>query len=135
MLIDEGLELLDEDECRELLASARVGRVGVTIAGLPVILPVNYGYVDGEIVFRTSAGTKLHAASDRAIIAFEVDAYDAEAHTGWSVLVIGHSLAVDDAVENAALDAHAITPWAGGPRDTYVRLRPEMITGRRIAAA
>jgi nitroimidazol reductase NimA-like FMN-containing flavoprotein (pyridoxamine 5'-phosphate oxidase superfamily) len=135
MLIDEGLEILDEDQCRELLAGAHLGRVGVTIAGLPVILPVNYGYVDGDVVFRTSAGTKLHAASDHAIIAFEVDAHDDEHRVGWSVLVIGHSSAVDDADDSARLDECSITPWAGGPRECYVRLRPEMITGRRIPAA
>ena len=58
MLIDDGLELLDETNVGGCSAT-RVGRVGVTIAGLPVILPVNYAYVDGDIVFRAGDGTKF----------------------------------------------------------------------------
>lgn len=133
MLIDEGLEVLTEEQCLELLAVGPVGRVGVTIHGLPVILPVNYALVDGDIVFRTSDGTKLHAATDHAVIAFEVDTQDADSHSGWSVLAIGRSSSVTDEEEQIALDQYEITPWAGGERNKYVRLRPELISGRRIA--
>jgi nitroimidazol reductase NimA-like FMN-containing flavoprotein (pyridoxamine 5'-phosphate oxidase superfamily) len=65
MLTDEGLELLSEEECVDLLRTGGVGRVGVTIAGLPVILPVNYACVDGDVLFRTGEGTKLNAATQR----------------------------------------------------------------------
>jgi uncharacterized protein len=135
MLIDDGLELLDEPECARLLGEGRVGRVGVTIAGLPVILPVNYAFVDGSIVFRTGEGSKLHAASGRAVIAFEVDSYDADCRAGWSVLAIGRSRVVDDPGERSELDERGLTPFAGGARDAYVRLEPEMLTGRRVAVA
>ena len=134
MLIDEGLELLDDEECVRLLADGEVGRVGITIAGLPVILPVNYAYVDGDVIFRTGEGSKLHAASNRAVVAFEVDGFDTRWHRGWSVLVIGRSAIVDDPGERADLERRGVMPWAGGPRDAYVRLRPEMLTGRRIVA-
>jgi hypothetical protein len=133
MLTNEGLELLTEEECVTLLAPGGVGRVGVTIAGLPVIMPVNYAYVDGEVVFRTGEGTKLNAATQRAVVAFEVDAFDAGSAAGWSVLVIGRSSVVTDPTELAHLDDYEITPWAGGLRNNYVRLRPELITGRRIS--
>jgi nitroimidazol reductase NimA-like FMN-containing flavoprotein (pyridoxamine 5'-phosphate oxidase superfamily) len=134
MLIDEGFELLSEHECIELLARERLGRVGVTVGGLPVILPVNYAYCeDGDIVFRTSEGTKLHAATERAIVAFEVDWYDLSGRQGWSVLVIGRASAVCDEADVARLEALGIAPWADAERRRYVRVRPEMITGRRIA--
>jgi nitroimidazol reductase NimA-like FMN-containing flavoprotein (pyridoxamine 5'-phosphate oxidase superfamily) len=133
MLIDEGLEVLTEEQCLELLAGGPVGRVGVTMHGLPVIMPVNYALVDGDIIFRTSHGTKLQAATEHAVIAFEVDTHDAEGQSGWSVLAIGRSSSVTDEAEQAALDQYEITPWAGGERNTYVRLRPELISGRRIA--
>ena len=132
MLIDEGLELLTEQQCVDLLVSERVGRVGVTIGGLPVILPVNFAYVDGDVVFRTGEGTKLQAATRSAVVAFEVDAYDSTEQEGWSVLLIGRASAVTDERERAELDRRGITPWASGPRPRYVRVRPEMITGRRI---
>jgi uncharacterized protein len=135
MLIDEGLELLTEDQCRELLAANEVGRVGITVAGLPVILPVNYACIDGDVVFRTGLGTKLHAASSGAVIAFEVDAYDVAERRGWSVLLIGRSSTIAvDGDGGAQIDGCALASWAGGDRSCYVRMHPEMITGRRIVS-
>ena len=67
MLIDEGLELLDEAECRRLLASSRLGRVAVNMAALPAIFPVNFVVEDDHIVFRTGTGTKLEAATRHAV--------------------------------------------------------------------
>jgi nitroimidazol reductase NimA-like FMN-containing flavoprotein (pyridoxamine 5'-phosphate oxidase superfamily) len=134
MAYEEGdlLVELDEDECRGLLAERRVGRVGVTVGGLPVILPVNYGWVDGDILFRTGDGTKLRAAVDAAVIAFEVDAYDEQHSTGWSVLAVGRAfeLTAPGAVE--AAERLSLAPWANGNRHHWVRMRPEFISGRRI---
>ena len=132
MLIDEGLELLTEQQCAELLQPGGVGRVGVTIAGLPVIMSVNYANLDGVVLFRTGEGTKLDVATQRAVVAFEVDAYDPDSRSGWSVLVIGRSSIITDPVELARLDAYDITPWACGKRSNYVRLQPELVTGRCI---
>ena len=73
--MDEGLELLTEDQARGLLATGEVGRIGITIGALPAIFPVNYRLVDGSIVFRTAPGSKMSAAADGAVIAFEVDDY------------------------------------------------------------
>jgi nitroimidazol reductase NimA-like FMN-containing flavoprotein (pyridoxamine 5'-phosphate oxidase superfamily) len=129
---DDRLAELDEDECRELLGHGTVGRVGVTVGGLPMILPVNYGWVDGDILFRTGDGTKLKAAVDRAVIAFEVDAYDVEHRAGWSVLAIGRAFEVLDPVAVAAAESLALAPWANGNRHHWVRMRPELISGRRI---
>jgi len=132
MLIDDGLELLDDAECARLLSEGEVGRVGITVSGLPVILPVNYVFVDGAVIFRTGEGTKLHAASERAVIAFEVDGYDTRRHLGWSVLAIGRAETVDDPDDRVHLEHSGVAPWTAGPRDVYVRLSPEMLTGRRI---
>lgn len=133
MLRDEGLDLLSESECYDLLASGAVGRVGVTVGALPVILPVNYRVVGHDVVFRTSPGTKLRAALDRAVIAFEVDAIDDERRTGWSVLAVGRAREVVDPDEVERLDELGLEPWAGdGARDRWVRLHPEFVSGRRI---
>jgi nitroimidazol reductase NimA-like FMN-containing flavoprotein (pyridoxamine 5'-phosphate oxidase superfamily) len=132
MLIEDGLELLDEEECHALLAAGTIGRVGTTIGALPVILPVNYAYVDGAVVFRTGDGTKLRASKGGSVIAFEVDAYDAVARRGWSVLVVGRADVVTDDGDLERLRSLGLAPWANGERTTYVRLHPEMLTGRRI---
>jgi nitroimidazol reductase NimA-like FMN-containing flavoprotein (pyridoxamine 5'-phosphate oxidase superfamily) len=132
MLIDEGLELLSEEQCIALLVAHHLGRVGVTVGGLPVILPVNYSWIDGAIVFRTGVGTKLHAATEKAVIAFEVDATDDDAHTGWSVLAVGRCARVDDDGEIEAYQQLSVAPWADGARNDFVRVSPELLTGRRI---
>jgi nitroimidazol reductase NimA-like FMN-containing flavoprotein (pyridoxamine 5'-phosphate oxidase superfamily) len=132
VLIDEGLELLTEADARTLLATADVGRVGVTIGALPAIFPVNFGLIDGCILFRTAPGSKLSAAASGAVVAFEVDDYDRADRSGWSVLVVGPSEVIHDVdLTFKVLDA-AIEPWAGGIRTHIVRIRPELISGRRI---
>jgi uncharacterized protein len=132
MLIDEGLEVLDEREATRLLASGEVGRVGVTIGALPAIFPVNYRLIDGCIVFRSSPGSKLSAAMSRAVVAFEVDDYNVADRSGWSVLVIGPSEVVHDLdVTFKALEA-GLEPYVDGPRGAIIRIEPTFVSGRRI---
>jgi uncharacterized protein len=132
MLIDEGLEVLDEREATRLLASGEVGRVGVTIGALPAIFPVNYRLIDGCIVFRSSPGSKLSAAMSRAVVAFEVDDYNVADRSGWSVLVIGPSEVVHDLdVTFKALEAGP-EPYVDGPRGAIIRIEPTFVSGRRI---
>jgi nitroimidazol reductase NimA-like FMN-containing flavoprotein (pyridoxamine 5'-phosphate oxidase superfamily) len=131
-LIDEGLELLDEAESLGLLAGGEVGRVGVTIGALPAIFPVNYRLVDGCVVFRSSPGSKLSAAASRAVVAFEVDDYNAADRSGWSVLAVGPSEVVHDLdVTFKTLEA-GLQPYVDGPRGAIVRIVPSFVSGRRI---
>jgi nitroimidazol reductase NimA-like FMN-containing flavoprotein (pyridoxamine 5'-phosphate oxidase superfamily) len=132
MLIDEGLELLTEEQAFDLLEQAEVGRVGVTIGALPAIFPVNYRMIDGAIVFRTAPGSKLTAASNGAVVAFEVDDHDRVERAGWSVLVVGQSEVVHDLdVTFKVLDAD-LEPYAEGARTAIVRIEPSLVSGRRI---
>lgn len=132
MLWDEGLDLLDEGECLALLSSASLGRVAVSMGALPVIFPVNYVVVEGAVLFRTGAGTKLAAATDNAVVAFEVDSFDEGEHSGWSVLVVGAAGVVSDPAELEAASRLPLVPWADGRRDHYVRVPVEFVSGRRI---
>ena len=135
MLIDEGLELLDDEQSLELLRSGTVGRVGLTIGAMPAIFPVNYAIVDGCILFRTSPGTKLTAAASDTVVAFEVDDYDPTLRGGWSVLAVGPSEVVRDPSPTLLLKIAHLVPYATGPRTSIVRIRPEMLSGRRIIPA
>jgi nitroimidazol reductase NimA-like FMN-containing flavoprotein (pyridoxamine 5'-phosphate oxidase superfamily) len=133
-MYDDGLEILSAEECWALLARAKIGRVGVSVGALPAIFPVNYA-TDGEaVLFRTAPGTKLRAATDNAVVAFEVDQVDEQSRTGWSVLVVGQCREVDG--PRAVSDAtHAgLDSWAAGEREHVVRLSSEFVSGRRIAA-
>ena len=128
---DEGLDILDEDECLRLLATVPIGRVGICSGALPAILPVNFELYGRSIVFRTGHGTKLDAAVRFAVVAFQADQYDALYHTGWSVLAIGRARDITENLDLIAGDAR-MRPWAGGERNHYVNIEAEFLTGRRI---
>ena len=131
-----GLEVLSRADCLALLASVQVGRVGVSIDALPTILPVNFGLDGDDIVFRTVRGTKLVEATRNAVIAFEADEVDAGTATGWSVVVTGRSHEVTEAEEIARLDHLHLASWAlDGRADHWVRIRADLVSGRRIANA
>src|SRR5690348_7800071 len=96
-----GLRILSTAECLRRLGRGGVGRVAVTVKALPAIFPVNYAALDGDIVFRSASGSKLDAATDHTVVAFEVDQNDRMSHTGWSVLVVGCAHVVTDPDELA----------------------------------
>ena len=101
----------------------------VTIGALPAIFPVNYRLIDGCVVFRSAPGSKLSAAASRAVVAFEVDDYNAADRSGWSVLVVGPSEVVDDLdVAFKALEA-GLQPYVDGPRGAIVRIDPQFMSG------
>ena len=127
-----GLEVLSREESLDLLASVPLGRIVFTQRALPAILPVNFVLDDGSVVIRTGEGSKLAAATRRAVVAFEVDRFDELAETGWSVMVLGRSRKVDDEVEIARLAGLPLRPWAPGGRDHFIRVVIEEISGRRI---
>ena len=66
-------------------------------------------------------------------VAFEIDGYDLEAKTGWSVLVKGIARYVLEDEEEAMLAQLDLRPWAPLTQvRRWVRISPEEITGRKI---
>jgi nitroimidazol reductase NimA-like FMN-containing flavoprotein (pyridoxamine 5'-phosphate oxidase superfamily) len=127
-----GLEILSREECLRLLGTATIGRLGLTTGALPTVLPINFRLVGDKIVFRTSVGSKLDAATQNAVVAFEVDEMDPLWHSGWSVVVTGVAREVTEPDELAALPTTHIPHWASKSSDRVVEITTEMITGRRI---
>lgn len=127
-----GLEILDRDECLQLVATATFGRIGITSAALPMILPVNFRLVGDRIVFRTGVGSKLEAATRGAVVAFEVDSIDPFAHTGWSVCVTGVAREITDPADREQLEKANIPRWAPAGDDRIVAVPAQMVSGRRI---
>lgn len=130
-----GLEVLDREECLALLGAGVLGRVGLSMGALPTILPVNYRVVDGFVVFRTGIGSKLDAATRGAVIAFEVDGYDVDSRTGWSVVVTGIAHDTPSAPWAAPILAAAVPRWAPESATRVLHLSTEIISGRRITAS
>jgi nitroimidazol reductase NimA-like FMN-containing flavoprotein (pyridoxamine 5'-phosphate oxidase superfamily) len=127
-----GLEVLSPEECLTLLASVPIGRIVFTDRALPAVQPVNF-HLDGrDIIIRTAIGSKLATAARNAIVAFEVDDFDADLRTGWSVTIVGPARAVVDELEITRLMQFPLTTWVPGSRDHFVVMRAEQISGRRI---
>ncbi|QXJ22642.1 pyridoxamine 5'-phosphate oxidase family protein [Actinomadura graeca] len=127
-----GLEILDVRECRALLARAVVGRVVFTEHALPAVQPVNFIVHADDVVIRTARASRLATAARQTVVAFEIDEFDATARTGWSVVIIGHARLVTASEEIAALEDLPLRSWMPGHRDQYIRIRPELVSGRRI---
>jgi nitroimidazol reductase NimA-like FMN-containing flavoprotein (pyridoxamine 5'-phosphate oxidase superfamily) len=126
-------EELDREDCLALLRDEPVGRVALTARALPVVLPVNFALLDGDIVWRSAQGTKLNDASAGFVVAFEADHYETEQKVGWSVMIQGLAHVVTDADELEKTRELPLESWAlEGAADRYVRLVPNVVTGTRI---
>ncbi|THA75631.1 DNA-binding protein [Streptomyces sp. A0642] len=123
---------LDESESWTLLGDHGVGRVALVGGDGPVVLPLNYQVLDGEVVFSTAEHSPL-AAADGTDIAFEADHIDDAFSRGWSVLLVGsvHAVADEEAARRLRAAAYS-TPWAGEGREHVMVLSPRRVTGRRI---
>ena len=128
-----GLEVLDRDECVDLLGRSTLGRIAVVIAGQPLVFPVNFALDGDAVVFRSDEGTKLYAARNGPV-AFECDGIDSLYHTGWSVLVTGSADEIRNEAELARLARLPLGAWGPGPKSIWLRIQPRTITGRRIRA-
>lgn len=126
--------ILPANECWALLRSTPFGRLALCHDGRPEIFPINFVVDHGTVVFRTSEGTKSHAA-EKAHAAFEVDGQYPEG-TGerggmvWSVVVKGDVATIATTSELMATVQLPLHPWESGSKDRFMRLVPETITGR-----
>jgi nitroimidazol reductase NimA-like FMN-containing flavoprotein (pyridoxamine 5'-phosphate oxidase superfamily) len=128
-------EELTEGECRTLLRSRTVGRLGFVTAEGPQIIPVNYVLDGSDIIFRTASYTQLGRDAPNSRVAFEIDDLDESGRTGWSVLLVGRAERVEDEEEALELwDKNRPEPWALGTRTLLIRIRTSAVSGRRVVA-
>jgi nitroimidazol reductase NimA-like FMN-containing flavoprotein (pyridoxamine 5'-phosphate oxidase superfamily) len=135
---DRTITELDEAECLRLIAQGGIGRIAYQSRFGPAVLPVNYKWHDGAVVFRTAQ----HSAMDEDLqtgiaggdyqVAFEIDDIDTAGRQGWSVLIQGPAHHVAAEAERAAAVTAGVEPWAGGDRELFVRIVPSRVTGRQI---
>ncbi len=125
---------LNTQECWDLLARHDVARVALCAPTGPQILPVNYTVHGESLFFRTTPYSALGTYGREANLAVEIDSLDSEAREGWSVVAVGRGEMVSEAEELREVRAGwDPTPWAGGQRYLYVRVRVREVTGRRLA--
>ncbi len=124
---------LDLDACLEHLRHEQVGRIAVIHDEYPLVVPVNYRFVEAAhrnwVALRTRAGNVIDRASSR--VAFEIDGIDATHRRGWSVLVRGTLLPVDEDAADFKEQFDTET-WLSTDRDTWLVIEPFSITGRAL---
>ena len=138
---DGTIEELDEAESLRLVSQGIIGRIGYMSRFGPAVLPVNYKWHDGAIVFRTTR----HGAMDEDLqtgisggdymVAFEIDEIDIPGRQGWSVLIQGPAHHVEGEAERQAAAQAGVEPWPAGERELFLRIVPHRVTGRRIKPA
>lgn len=62
-----------------------------------------------------------------------IDPIDEAISSGWSVLAVGVGEEITDPAQLAAAEQLDLRPFAGGDRPHFVKVRPEFLSGRRIA--
>lgn len=125
------LDVLSREECEAHLAGGGVGRFVFLAEQGPVALPINFRFVEGDIVFRTRSEGSLAAAAGTTA-SFEADHIDEAMSEGWSVLITGHARLITDPAEVERAAKLEIEPWPGGHRKALMRIETATISGRRI---
>ena len=136
-MADRVIEELDEAESLKLISAGGIGRIAYQSRFGPAVLPVNYRWHDGAVVFRTTRHSALDEDLQTGItggeyqVAFEVDDIDVPGRQGWSVLIQGpaHHVSGD---EREAAERAGVEPWPAGDRELFIRIVPSRVTGRRI---
>src|ERR1700691_6508934 len=131
------IDELEEAECLGLIAQGGIGRIAYQSRFGPVVLPVNYKWHDGAVVFRTAQHSPMDEdlqtgiAGGDYIVAFEIDDIDSAGRQGWSVLIQGpaHHMTRVDHAETEQSDVQSCAP---GEKELFVQITPARVTGRRI---
>jgi len=122
--MDTPWEQIPGRRCWELLATASVGRLALSVRALPVILPVQY-YLTGRRLFVCLGHHEVPERSlSDAVIAFSADAISPATRSGWSVQIQGRSSVSRRGSRGAACEQ----PAAG----QIVEIEPATITGYHV---
>ncbi len=132
---ESGLEELSVDACWAFLRAQSVGRLAVWVVDHPDIFPLNYVIDHGTLVFRSRRGTKLMAALSEAPVALEIDGFESDSSKAWSVVVKGHAKEISEVQEVLGTMDLPLFPWQAGEKNHFVRIIPDVVTGRRFPVA
>ncbi|NUK05254.1 pyridoxamine 5'-phosphate oxidase family protein [Streptomyces lunaelactis] len=113
-----------------LLEGAAQGRLVYIQRESSVIRPAVHLLQYGRLIVRTPA--QATALSDRATLTYHADEIRVAGGTGWTVTATGPAEVITDADE-AAHYRRTLPGWVHGPHDTLLRIRPQAVTGFRLA--
>jgi uncharacterized protein len=130
MFFHDDAQGLSVAQCQDLLASESFGRISLTMRALPVIMPVNYGYLGGSVILGMSDGPARRAIAGGNVIALSVDS-DRRADPFWTVLAIGRAAEITDQTQTGECHRLGLTDLTGTPAAHYLQLQPDILTGYR----
>ncbi len=121
---------LDRSTCLSLLSSVGLGRVGLSVDALPVIVPVGFHVSGDRIVFALCPSDRAAASVNGVVVVFEADDVDPMTGDGWTVMVQGPARVLADPVAHGGR-GHTV-PECVGPDEAYelVAMSTDVITGR-----
>ncbi len=77
-------------------------------------------------------GRPSSRARRRTNVAFEIDGFDEETKSGWSVLIRGFAEAVPHNYLLTSAWESGPVPWAEGIRNVFIKIKPHKISGRAV---
>ena len=130
---DRLFEALDAATCRQLLGTTQTGRLGFTDGALPAILPVPFALRDDQVIIPARRGSSVVSAVRGAVVAFEVDSYDAATRTGWSVTVLGPTVLLSLPEDVAALEELSFASRPPVVQRCYIAVQLGLVRGWRMS--
>lgn len=128
------MDVLTDEQCWELLRANQIGRLATVVGGSVDIFPINFIVYEEQILFKTAEGSKLAGVMAHHEVAFEIDGYNPDTNEAWSVVMSGMAriLSHDDELDVA--ESLPLFPWNTDPKNRYVAIEPNSLSGRRFIA-
>ena len=135
------ITMLNNQEARKVLQSARVARLGCIVNGEPYIVPINYSFEDDCLFSHSLPGTKINALRENPRACVQVDEIESDLH--WrSAIAFGKFEELTKQNERAAVLAKllkhfpmltpvesALTSDACAPEVIVFQIKIDRITG------
>lgn len=124
-----------------LLESSALGRLVYVQRETALVRPARHVWEFGRLVVRTP----VQAAAVPRTATYHVEEIRPQTGTGWTVTVAGPVEVISDPHEaglphslkgmGGAPIQRTLTGWSHGPHDTLLRVKPQTVTGFRLARA
>ena len=118
-----GIQILDESSCWEMLAREAHGRQALAPAGIPDTFSVNHLHHDNRLRFRTAEGSKPVSVADGSL---------PDTGEAGRVVVQGTARMVKSDEESARLEELPLAPRNAGPKNNFVEIAPERVSDPRF---
>lgn len=145
------IQKMSTKEIEQFLTCAPVGRLGISLKANPYIVPVGFGYSNGEIFFHTCySGLKMKSIKKNPNVCFEVDESLSDCSMFKSVIIFGKAEIINNKEEmipylqklidkyRVPVDFEEYINRPGRDREKemeitrIVKIIPEKITNRKI---